>query len=304
MRIFTAVPHPVAGRLRKPGRRAFTLLEVLLAAAIGVLLMAALYVAMDVQLHHAQAGRDLVEQSLLVRALLARMANDIRPSLGPALPPSAAQAAQPAAAAPATTATNTQPAAGGLALTAPTTSSNTATSSNGSPSITLGVQGDSSRLILWVSRVPLDLNLAMNGQTAQPVSSDLRRITYWLAGGNDPLGLARQEVKLATSDDAIITVPPDIPDEPSFVIAEEVKSLQFRYFDGTSWQDTWDATAAGSSGAPLGPPLAIEITVGISFLGSDGLVQESKPILKSYRHVVAIPTANGTTPPPTANSNP
>jgi hypothetical protein len=159
-------------------------------------------------------------------------------------------------------------------------------------------------LILWVSRIPLDLNFSATSQSGQPISSDLRRITYWLAGGNDSLGLARQEVKLATSDDAMVTVPPDIPDEPLFVIAEEVKSLQFRYFDGTSWQDSWDATAAGPTGAPLGPPLAIEINVGISFLGSDGLVQDSKSILKSYRHVVAIPTANGTTPPPTANSNP
>src|SRR2546425_4503776 len=73
-------------------RRAFTLLEVLLAAAIGVLLMAALYVAMQVQLDHAQAGRDAVEQSLLVRALLRRMSNDIAPSLGPALPNTASGA--------------------------------------------------------------------------------------------------------------------------------------------------------------------------------------------------------------------
>src|SRR5262245_18767668 len=67
-------------------RRGFTLLEVLLAAAIGVLLMAALYVAMEVQLDHARAGREAVEQSLLVRALLRRMSNDIAPGLGPSLP--------------------------------------------------------------------------------------------------------------------------------------------------------------------------------------------------------------------------
>src|SRR5438876_9299783 len=76
-------------RLLKQGRnvrQGFTLLEVLLAAAIRVLLMGALYVAMQVQLDHAQAGRDAVEQSLLVRALLRRMSNDIAPTLGPALP--------------------------------------------------------------------------------------------------------------------------------------------------------------------------------------------------------------------------
>src|SRR5713101_3918220 len=84
MRIPTRESH-LPGQSRTV-RKGFTLLEVLLAAAIGVLLMAALYVAMQVQLDHAQAGRDAVEQSLLVRALLRRMSNDIAPSLGPTLP--------------------------------------------------------------------------------------------------------------------------------------------------------------------------------------------------------------------------
>jgi prepilin-type N-terminal cleavage/methylation domain-containing protein len=292
-------------RIAKGARQAFTLLEVLLASAIGVLLMAALYVAMDVQLRHAQAGRDLVEQSLLVRALLARMANDIRPSLGPALPPSSSSSSMPAAGGSSATAGAASTTAGASSNTsASTTSSTSATSSNNTPSIVLGVQGDSSQLILWVSRVPLDLNLAATSQSGQPISSDLRRISYWLAGGNSSLGLARQEVKLATSDDALVTMPPDIPDEASLVIAEEVKSLQFRYFDGTSWQDSWDATSAGPTGAPLGPPLAIEITLGVAFVSSEGLAPDATPSVKTYRHVVAIPTANGTTPPPTAGGNP
>src|SRR5207249_7423270 len=51
-------------RQRRNRRRGFTLLEVLLAAAIGVLLLAALYIAMEVQLNHARAGREAVEHSL------------------------------------------------------------------------------------------------------------------------------------------------------------------------------------------------------------------------------------------------
>src|SRR5438445_4672391 len=77
-------------RQRRNRRRGFTLLEVLLAAAIGVLLMAALYVAVEVQLNHARAGREAVEHSLLARALLRRMSNDIAPSLGAPLPNAAA----------------------------------------------------------------------------------------------------------------------------------------------------------------------------------------------------------------------
>ena len=44
--------------------------------------------AINVQLRHAQIGRDLVEQSLLARALLSRIDTDIRLSLGPPAPTS------------------------------------------------------------------------------------------------------------------------------------------------------------------------------------------------------------------------
>jgi hypothetical protein len=128
------------------------------------------------------------------------------------------------------------------------------------------------------------------------VSSDLHRITYWLVGGSG--GLARQEIKQATSDAALISTPPDIPDEASFVIAEEVQSVAFRYFDGTAWQDSWDGTQTDSTGASTGPPQAVEITVAILPPGSDSSAGDNSN-LKTYRHVVAIPTANGTA----ANTN-
>ena len=62
-------------------RRAFTLLEMMLAASITVLLLAALYVAVDIQLRHAATARDLVEQTTLARTLVNRIANDIEPSV-------------------------------------------------------------------------------------------------------------------------------------------------------------------------------------------------------------------------------
>jgi prepilin-type N-terminal cleavage/methylation domain-containing protein len=259
-------------------RRAFTLLEVLLAAAIGVLLMAALYVAMEVQLDHARAGRDAVEQSLLVRALLRRMSNDIAPGLGPTLPTNTASAGNPG---------------GGGATTTGASNATNSGSSAGSTTPVLNLQGDSGRLILWVSRISADLGQA---QTSPAVSSDLRRITYWLAGGGSPLGLARQEIRQATSDAALVSMPPDIPDEESYVIAEEVQSVAFRYFDGTAWQDSWDGTQLDStSGASIGPPQAVEITLSILPPNSGDMTADNSN-LKRYRHVVAIPTANGATP--------
>jgi hypothetical protein len=163
--------------------------------------------------------------------------------------------------------------------------------STGSTVPVLNLQGDNERLILWVSRISSDLSPLA---TSTAVTSDLHRVTYWLAGGDtSPLGLARQEVKQATSDDALITVPPNIPDEATFVIAEEVQGVTFRYFDGTNWQDSWDGTQVTSSnGTPVGPPLAVEITLVIAIKNTQAQPGDNSN-LKTYRHVVAIPTANG-----------
>jgi hypothetical protein len=151
--------------------------------------------------------------------------------------------------------------------------------------------------MVYLSRFPRELNLNPGAdQSAQPLLSDLRRVSYWLAGGGDsPLGLARQEVTAVTSSDAMSNVPPSIPGEESMVIAEEVKSLTFSYFDGTNWQDSWDGTVAGPDGStPVGPPLAIAITVGLATPGSPS-GSNTNPPLKLYRHVVPLATANGVT---------
>jgi hypothetical protein len=293
------------------GRPAYTLLEVLVASAVGVLLMGALYMAISVQLRHAQIGRDLLEQSLLSRALLARMDKDIRLSLGPPLPAASGSSggggassmmsgggsgSSGASGATGASSTGTGGNTGSNSTASSTSGASSATSTSGSVQFNLWVQGDTSWIMLYISRVPRELTAVTDSDSEdQPLSSDLRRVSYWLAGGADsPLGLARQEVAAVTSDQEMAVVPPGIPDEASMVIAEEVKSLQFSYFDGNAWQDTWDGTAAGPDGStPVGPPLAIAITLGIaSDSGSSGNADQP---LKLYRHVVPLVTANGAT---------
>jgi prepilin-type N-terminal cleavage/methylation domain-containing protein len=291
------------------GRSGFTLLEVLLAFAIGVLLMAALYVAVDVQLHHAQAGRDAATDAGVVRNVLEHMASDIKAHLAPTLPASINSSGNQASSAGATSAAGAATAASNSTASP---SSSTSTGSAGSTGGTgnaaststtstgdtfvfnLGVQGAQNQLTLFDSKLPRELikpPAVLDSQTL-PVLSDLRCITYWLAGGGDqPLGLARQEIKIATSSDLLSNLPPNIPDEASHVIAEEVKRLSFSYFDGSNWQDTWDGTALGPDNAtPIGPPVAIAITIGVAPSSAAG---QGTSNLKTYRHVVLIPTANG-----------
>jgi hypothetical protein len=298
-------------RLRAPAcRRAFTLLEVLLAAGIGVLLLAALYVAVDIQLRHTQSGRDVIERSTLARALVHRMANDVAPTLAPPSPTryqtsssqgsgsGGSQGGQSGTGGTGGTGSGT-PAASGAASASSSGggtgsssgSTSTSTSTTGS-NYTFTLQGDSGRLTVYLSRIPREVltPAAMQASDSPPLTSDLRRITYWL-GGDGSLGLARQELQLVTSDDAG-TVPPDgIGSEADYVIAPEVRSLAFSYYDGSEWQDSWDGTTPGSDGVtPMGPPLAIAVVLGIVPPGAAG-----QAAVKTYRHVIPISTANGTT---------
>ena len=121
---------------------------------------------------------------------------------------------------------------------------------------------------------------------------DVRRVTYWRAGD----GLARQEISRVTADGDGAQLPPDVPDEASFVISSEVDSVAFHYFDGTAWQDSWDGAAASPDGStPIGPPRAIKIVIGIRTPGT-------KDKVKTYTQVMAIQTANAQPPAPTTES--
>jgi len=307
-------------RIAPSQRSAFTLLEVLLALGIGLLLLAGLYVALDLQFHLTNTGRDVVQQSTLARSLLARIDNDITSSLGP---PDAGRLLNPSSQSgssqqmsgssqqPTTGQTPTTGQGGTTTANAPqtqqaTTSQPTSTSTLATTAFNLAVQGDSERLTLFITRVPQPPpNQNPDNTTGSPGVCDIRRITYWLLGGSaEPMGLARQEVLLITSDDAAAT-PEEMGDVDRYLMADEVKSLSFSYFDGKSWTDSWDGgsvpvTAAGSvspdgtgdgsggSGGslPTGPPLAIAVTLGL--LKTDGSGE-----LQMYRHVISIPTANG-----------
>jgi prepilin-type N-terminal cleavage/methylation domain-containing protein len=304
---------------RDSRRRGYTLLEILVASAIAVLLMAALYVVVELQLRHAQAGREVIEQSTLVRALMSRVTGDINSCIGPAMPASSSSSSGQAAGTTAgagtggTGSTGSTSSSGGASGSNASGSGSSSGSTNSTPSSSSTVnssvqvnliQGDAGQLTLTVSQWPRELNLSPEATAdVQPIVSDLRRITYWLAGGEgNALGLARQEMKLVTSDDASTLIPPNIPDEAAHVIAEEVKSLTFSYFDGSQWQDTWDSTQPGADGAtPKGPPLAIAIIIGIPAPGAD---RTNNGNLKQYRHVVAIPSANGATQPNTTTTSP
>jgi prepilin-type N-terminal cleavage/methylation domain-containing protein len=242
-------------------RAGYTLLEVMLAIAIGLLLVAALYVAMDVQFRYMQTGRDAVVEGQLARGILNRMSKDIRASL----------AALPNRTTTTPTSTNTQQQGSGSTGTGATEEETTSQTTT-TPQFNYGIVGDEYQMTLFVSALPPQ---GRDGFYAETGQADLRKITYWL----DPeAGLARQEVYNLMTDTSMFVEP------GGEILASEVTDVRFRYFDPslTDWVTTWD-------GSTSGPPLAVEITLTVQ--AQVGLYGARKSPT-SYRMVVGIPSAS------------
>jgi hypothetical protein len=282
------------------------LLEVMLAASIGVILLWALYSTLGAHMKNAEIGRDLAERSTLARAVMNRMSDDIGACLNlddaarfrysaDAKAYGIGQSSSSSSANTANSSTTNNSTTNNSSTNNSTNgSTNTTTNATGASAVTLpmGVMGDTTQLTVLIGKAPREVWQA--DPNAQLGLSDMRLVSYWYVPG---MGLCRQEIKPVTSPDAFSQLPPNAPNDPGLVLAPEVTDLQFRYWDGSAWQDTWDSTTPGADGVtPIGPPLAVEITLSLTKprpadAGDD--YQEPEP--ETYRHVVAIATANGTT---------
>lgn len=295
-------------------RSAYTLLEVLFALSLTVLLMGALYVAVDVQLSLAQAGRQAVERSTLARTVFARLSTDIAAATTTA-DPGRNRRVLPTPMTSGTGMAATGMNTGGTGMntgTDPTTPApmemGTVISTASPVTLAIGVSGDSTSLRLMTTKIPKETwrvprvagraentNIGVRPEDGTELVSDLRMVSYWLAvGAEGGAGLARQEHKIVTTEDALAQALPEGTTEAQYVIVPEARSLQFEYFDGANWFDSWDSNQVGLDGkTPQGPPRAIRITVELDFSNGAAL-PGAVGATKTYSHVVAINTANGT----------
>jgi prepilin-type N-terminal cleavage/methylation domain-containing protein len=284
-------------------RGGFTLLEVLLASALAVILMAALYVALDVQLRLAEAGRESIEEATLTRAIIMRLEVDLSSGIGPVTPPinNSAKGSGSGMGGTGGTGASAGVAAGGTSGGASGTGTGTTGSGTGSDTgavteanttdiipFTAGVIGTNDQLTIYAARVAgVGKNVDNSGNGPNP--PDARRVTYWLTDK----GLARQELPWLTSQEVQTSTDPVMEDgkeEKDYVIAEEVSQLRFEYWDGTEWVDQWDGRTLNADGVTLlGPPMAIRVHFWLKLPGED----PGQTVEKEFRHTIAIRSAPG-----------
>jgi hypothetical protein len=290
-------------------REGFTLLEVLLASALAMVLMAALYVALDVQLRLAADGREAIEQATVTRAIVHRFDNDASGIMGPVAPALGKGSSSAGASGTGGTGMGTSGTGMGTsgmgtsgtsgmgagATTDPTTGEAVMEMTTMSTALQFqaGVIGETdgenrSRLTMFVTKVAGQAKNADESGEA-PNAADIRRVTYWMT----EWGLARQEMPWVTSENLQLSTEPEIEDgkeERDYVIAEEVTKFMVEYWDGSTWAETWDGRTMGSDGRTLmGPPMAIRIRFWLNVPGPE----RGETVEKEFRHTISIRSAPG-----------
>jgi len=310
----------------------FSLLELLLALALSVALMALVGAAMTFYATRLETRNTEVRQVELAQSILSVIRNDLRATL---LPPefdasslenllttaSGGQTEQPGAGQDLSAAgldDLSQPEAEEVpSTTLPGATANSDLSSGSAQSKRPGLIGNQTQLQFEISRLPRIeeyqqlIAPASTGQIAD-VPSDIKTVSYFVqaAGGmvRDPLdatdagalfaqnlaggtsgGLVRRALdrsltnfSLANSGGASIAGTGDL-------LAREVVSIGFRYWDGLLWQIYWDSDEMGSL------PLAIEVTLEIATDFGTGAAENSAGILQSgpetrrYVQIVRLP---------------
>jgi hypothetical protein len=275
-------PGGASGNILSARRGGFTLMEMLLAVFISMILLSAVVTYTLMMFDQMSAGRTRVEQSGTGRAIMAKMAEDIGPCLAPTLPASA------------TSGSNNMNNSNSNNMSNSNSNSNSSSTTSstvvgtGQPlQFQIGVQGDNSSVSVFQTRMARSIvNPPDNGSNGQnPFAADVWRVSYFMTDD----GLARQEIRMATSDD--VDNPPDqtivnSDTTSTKILAREAKSVTFQYFDGTEWQDSWDGSQPGNDGVtPMGPPMAIQVTIEIA--------DPESGQTKTVQDIIAFPAAPG-----------
>jgi prepilin-type N-terminal cleavage/methylation domain-containing protein len=292
---------------RRP-RRAFTLAEVLVALSLTLILVGAIYSALDLFGTYSTAGRDDAQRQQLVRVVVSRIDRDLRSAVYRDPPPVTEEDATTSGAGTTATASSAEAALGTGASAAAGLSGTTSTSTNvvtvsdpleQSTGTTPGLFGTSNTLLVHCSRPSAEVTYLPFSEAAGSRTGDMLSVGYFVMGeGGGSLGSGASGTGLArlAGDRLSMMFADEGGDTSSLgsaieVLAPEVNSLQFRYFDGITWTTEWDSVTM--SGLPLCVEVQFAVTMSANNApgggGAGGKLR--RPVTTNHRFVVAIPSA-------------
>jgi len=236
------------------GRAGHTLFEILLALGLSLVLLTAVYAALDQHWRYAEAGQRQTERMQVTRALFERISLDLRSVVF-----------RPAA-------------------------SFAATSRDLIPAGS-GIRGDAETLLVRVhtpddarSRVPHTVRWAIGafnpgGPDAVPAAPP--RAAAVALTTPTSFGLARIVEDEASPGSLSASKTASARD----LLADEVETIRFRYFARGSWFDRWDSVVQGEL------PRAVEITIGFRRATAAEPAIGGRNSAGTYRLIVPIPAS-------------
>jgi prepilin-type N-terminal cleavage/methylation domain-containing protein len=269
---------------RKRSRRGLTLLELILAVSLGLVLIAGIYAAIDQSARRVSIGRIEMERVQIARAVLRRFELDLRAAMFSV-----------------ETAVSDGDSIGfGFSSDSESSSTSSSSETDGQWTGSLGIRGSDTEIWIDLSHIRRNIDFATVDVNA---TSDLKTVAYFLDDSSrsievdqnapfvlrddDGIGLARSE-----GDRSVLrSLNPTGGILPGTVqiLAPEIDRLQFRYFDGLEWFETWDSALAGML------PRAVEVTIGFEapedrsgYMGNSTVSASTE----TFRLVVAIPVSD------------
>jgi prepilin-type N-terminal cleavage/methylation domain-containing protein len=281
-----AVCMPPA-RVSPQSRRGFTLLELLLASFLGAIVLTVVATTIDLHFRLYDSSRGNVEEAQLARVLLGRIGEDLRGAIqyDPIQVNKLMSGASSQSSGDSTSGTATDSADSTDSSSATddaeqaeqsSTISTTDLSTSSVPATVPGLYGNQYQLQVDVSRLPrIDQLQAMLQQTSDSSAadrpSDVKTVTYYVNALNGPAamldtpsnpnsgtGLIRRELDRAVACFLAQQGGTSALDTTTQPLAPEVNTIEFRYFDGSTWLQEWDTSAQGKL------PTAIEVAIVIT----------------------------------------
>jgi type II secretory pathway pseudopilin PulG len=315
-------------RIRRPQRRAFSLLEVILALALTGMIVGAIAMAIQLHLVALKKQQEGIERALIARNVMEVLATDIRAAMQ-YKPYDSANMVNVQEAGEGLSGDAVEQAADGLTggETGGVTAGGGSTGSiadvgsmlggdpasepvssddiQGSSAVLCrpGFYGNATEMMFDISRLPrMDQYNPMVISSSNMVSipSDVKTTSYFLDTtgqlGGDPLnqnsmgGLYRRQLDHATADYANENGTMLSSKATTELLATEVVEVNFRYFDGEDWQTDWNSDDQG------GFPMAVEIAMIIDPRRKEGenvndYTGFDPNYMKAYRTVVHLPMA-------------